>query len=113
MNHKRKRPKHRRAGCLMCKPHKDERTTKEAKPSIEAQAQLSEDEKNAGIHEYDQDHDCGFYGCAGKAFLPPNSCSECGGRGFVDPGDPQHTPDNCELWYDGCHCLARDCTSCR
>lgn len=25
MNHKRKRPKHQRAGCLMCKPHKDER----------------------------------------------------------------------------------------
>ena len=22
MNHKRKRPKNRRAGCLMCKPHK-------------------------------------------------------------------------------------------
>ena len=25
MHHKRKRPKHQRAGCLMCKPHKDER----------------------------------------------------------------------------------------
>jgi hypothetical protein len=25
VNHKRKRPKHQRAGCLMCKPHKDER----------------------------------------------------------------------------------------
>lgn len=25
MNHKRKRPKHQRAGCLMCKPWKDER----------------------------------------------------------------------------------------
>ena len=25
MNHKRKRPKHQRAGCLFCKPHKDER----------------------------------------------------------------------------------------
>lgn len=24
-NHKRKRPKHQRAGCLCCKPHKDER----------------------------------------------------------------------------------------
>ena len=23
MNHKRRRPKHQRAGCLMCKPHKD------------------------------------------------------------------------------------------
>lgn len=25
MNHKRKRPKHQRAGCLMCKAWKDER----------------------------------------------------------------------------------------
>lgn len=27
-NHKRKRPKHQRAGCLFCKPHKDERRKK-------------------------------------------------------------------------------------
>ncbi len=33
MNHKRKRPKHRRSGCLWCKPHKDERRKKEPKPS--------------------------------------------------------------------------------
>jgi hypothetical protein len=25
MNHKRRRPKHQRSGCLMCKPHKDDR----------------------------------------------------------------------------------------
>jgi hypothetical protein len=28
MNHKRKRPKHQRSGCLMCKWFKDERTKK-------------------------------------------------------------------------------------
>lgn len=28
MNHKRCRPKHQRAGCLWCKPHKDERLKK-------------------------------------------------------------------------------------
>jgi hypothetical protein len=28
MHHKRRRPKHRRAGCLWCKPHKDERERK-------------------------------------------------------------------------------------
>jgi hypothetical protein len=28
MHHKRRRPKHRRAGCLFCKPHKDERLAK-------------------------------------------------------------------------------------
>jgi hypothetical protein len=33
MNHKRKRPKHQRAGCLLCKPHKDERLTKVPKAS--------------------------------------------------------------------------------
>jgi hypothetical protein len=27
-HHKRRRPKHRRAGCLLCKPHKDERVSK-------------------------------------------------------------------------------------
>jgi len=32
-HHKRRRPKHQRNGCLMCKPHKDERRTKTAKPS--------------------------------------------------------------------------------
>jgi hypothetical protein len=29
MHHKRKRPKHQRAGCLLCKPWKDERLKKE------------------------------------------------------------------------------------
>jgi len=33
-NHKRGRPKHQRAGCLMCKPHKDERGKQEQKASI-------------------------------------------------------------------------------
>ncbi len=28
MHHKRRRPKHQRAGCLLCKPHKDERQPK-------------------------------------------------------------------------------------
>ncbi|MCC6164038.1 MAG: hypothetical protein IT182_11885 [Acidobacteria bacterium] len=28
MHHKRRRPKHQRAGCLWCKPHKDERLPK-------------------------------------------------------------------------------------
>lgn len=27
-HHKRRRPKHRRSGCLMCKPHKNERVKK-------------------------------------------------------------------------------------
>lgn len=31
MHHKRKRPKHRRSGCLICKPHKDERQLKKIK----------------------------------------------------------------------------------
>lgn len=36
-NHKRGRPKHQRAGCLMCKPHKDERGKQEQKASIRRQ----------------------------------------------------------------------------
>ena len=46
MNHKRKRPKHQRAGCLMCKPHKDERVSAKAqqKPSVRRKAQKDDDE---------------------------------------------------------------------
>lgn len=49
MNHKRKRPKNRRAGCLMCKPHKangakhSERDTHQEK-----RAKLSEREQWRG-----------------------------------------------------------------
>lgn len=39
MNHKRKRPKHQRAGCILCKPHKDERAAKQDKPSVRRQKQ--------------------------------------------------------------------------
>lgn len=47
-HHKRKRPKHQRAGCLMCKPWKDERlgkkrTGKESGPPVSAQRKLQPD----------------------------------------------------------------------
>ena len=32
-HHKRKKPKHQRAGCIFCKPHKDDRVKKVPKPS--------------------------------------------------------------------------------
>lgn len=41
MNHKRRRPKHQRAGCLWCKPHKDERLAKTVR-SKRARAVLAE-----------------------------------------------------------------------
>ena len=44
-NHKRKRPKHRRAGCLLCKPHKDERASKKEqrqRPSVRRKLQDDE-----------------------------------------------------------------------
>lgn len=41
MNHKRRRPKHQRSGCLMCKFHKDERRKKTAR-SKRAQSVLAE-----------------------------------------------------------------------
>lgn len=40
MHHKRKRPKHQRAGCLMCKPWKDERGKNGRKPGSLVDAQL-------------------------------------------------------------------------
>lgn len=42
MNHKRRRPKHLRSGCLFCKPHKDERRKKVAKPSDRRRMQPDE-----------------------------------------------------------------------
>ncbi len=46
-NHKRKRPKHQRAGCLMCKPQKDERVGKEPrqKPSVRRKLQKEDDDE--------------------------------------------------------------------
>lgn len=44
-NHKRKRPKHQRAGCLLCKPHKDERVKGKPeanKPSVRRRLQIEE-----------------------------------------------------------------------
>jgi len=43
-HHKRKRPKHQRAGCLMCKPQKDERVAKSPKnqqPSVRRRLQTT------------------------------------------------------------------------
>jgi hypothetical protein len=39
MNHKRKRPKNRRAGCLMCKPHKANGAKNSLKPSVRRRLQ--------------------------------------------------------------------------
>lgn len=47
MHHKRGRPKSRRAGCLMCKPHKNQRAkdTEGAQPMQERRARASEREQ--------------------------------------------------------------------
>lgn len=47
MRHKRKGPKSTRAGCLMCKPHKDQRRkdTEEAQSAQERHARLNEHEQ--------------------------------------------------------------------
>jgi hypothetical protein len=39
MNHKRKRPKHQRSGCLFCKPYKDDRDSRPAKASVRRKTQ--------------------------------------------------------------------------
>ncbi len=41
-NHKRRRPKHQRGGCLYCKPHKDERAAK-ATPGYASSEALRQD----------------------------------------------------------------------
>jgi hypothetical protein len=48
MNHKRKRPKHQRAGCLLCKGYKDERAAKAEQrepPSVRRRVQVGRDER--------------------------------------------------------------------
>lgn len=48
MNHKRRRPKHQRGGCLMCKPQKDEReakTVKNQRPTVRRKLQKSRQEE--------------------------------------------------------------------
>lgn len=47
MNHKRGRAKHQRGGCLLCKPHKDERSAKTSLPgdtrrALAAEAKIEE-----------------------------------------------------------------------
>jgi len=44
-NHKRRRPKHQRAGCIFCKPHKDERMpkAKQEKASVKRKIQVGRD----------------------------------------------------------------------
>jgi hypothetical protein len=51
MHHKRKRPKHQRAGCLQCKPQKDERGPKaaSARPSVRRHLQTQEEETGEAI----------------------------------------------------------------
>ena len=49
VNHKRKRPKSRRAGCLLCKPHKANGTkgTRDAQTRQEQRGRASEREQKA------------------------------------------------------------------
>jgi hypothetical protein len=42
-NHKRRRPKHQRAGCIFCKPWKDERNAEDEKPSVRRKIQKDSD----------------------------------------------------------------------
>lgn len=42
-HHKRKRPKHQRAGCLLCKSHKDERQGKKASAKASVRRKLQDE----------------------------------------------------------------------
>lgn len=46
MNHKRKRPKNARAGCLMCKPHKANGAKNRQPPSVVRRTQRGRDERH-------------------------------------------------------------------
>lgn len=59
MHHKRHRPKHQRAGCLFCKPHKDERAPSSAKATLA-------DRRAPRIEDWD-----------GEAPLSPCESGEC------------------------------------
>lgn len=50
-NHKRRRPKNRRAGCLFCKPHKGNGTkkTRSAQTRQELRSRMSEKEQRKEI----------------------------------------------------------------
>ena len=75
MNHKRKRRKNARAGCLMCKPHKanhaDRRTLAEQRLDAADKAEA-------------------------KA-LPPPTCPDCSGTGICDCGTCQADDCRCTL----------------
>lgn len=48
MNHKRRRPKNRRAGCLLCKPHKANGAKQRNPPRVRRQTQ--DDFRNEANH---------------------------------------------------------------
>jgi hypothetical protein len=50
MNHKRRRPKNARAGCLMCKPHKANGAKNRDRSSVVRRTQRGRDER-AGLEE--------------------------------------------------------------
>ena len=45
MNHKRKRPKNARAGCLLCKPHKANGAKNRQSPSVVRRVQRGRDDR--------------------------------------------------------------------
>jgi|HubBroStandDraft_4_1064222.scaffolds.fasta_scaffold48987_2 hypothetical protein len=47
MNHKRKRPKNARAGCLLCKPHKANGAKDRQPPAVVRRTQRARDERTA------------------------------------------------------------------
>lgn len=70
MNHKRKRPKHQRAGCLWCKPQKDERGGKEPRDPPAARRRM------LGREDIRLERD--EFLCNGKGPWPFMCCAECG-----------------------------------
>lgn len=53
VNHKRKRPKHQRAGCLLCKAHKDERRRQRTRAPALQDALEAAERDDVSPHEVD------------------------------------------------------------
>lgn len=91
-HHKRRRPKHQRAGCLTCKPWKDERGAKDAS-GRRPRAALSLDEDG-----YDSRHRW-WWGCVPleEADQPEQcDCVEC----VVGPCPPPEVRERIDRFYD-------------
>jgi hypothetical protein len=86
---KRKRPKHQRAGCLLCKPHKDERFAKTPRPGSGVDRRLRAVVLDQAIAEGDE------FPCKECELNPALNCYSCTAAyaGFMDIDDQAYSDE--------------------